>query len=514
MGWKDKLTPVSGATATATAPSGGSGGGYLSKLKPVEGGDTSTATVEAPKKSAFDQFLGGAQGVSDFFGGKGITDLIGTVAAKATVPEEQKQYVSDGPTDKEVVGSALQLGSLFAPVGEASNAIKGLLKGAKILPKLAPIGAKTADVVGKVVAGGSAGAAYDVGAGMQGEDTHGLGTIIGAGVPLVPPALKGLSKFLPKGATQTAEEVAGRVVQGTTKGAKVAAEALGNLDTKGVKTYEDLSARIGKSVEQKVGLVDQEFAKSPDPVKLRALDNVIESGNIKGKINYVREALSQLENLYKTTKDLPKRIELQALKQKAVKVGLTPSEINQLAKNYGSEFKAKGFSKVGEALTNISDQAYENTRKGLKEVARSFLTTEKARKLDMEVSKLLTTDKMVKKMVEKVSALEQRVKPRGGLESAGRVLGQGVDLMTMGGVRGFISKFFPSQVGLKTMNSIDLEKELAKNLELLDKLLKMPKEDLLKTLEKIIGKQKKSPLPGDVILRELLDAVPIPNSKD
>lgn len=477
---------------------------------------TTAPEASAPKKSFLDSILGGAEKVSDFFGGKGIADLAGTTIARATVPKEQRQYVSEGPTDKEVLGSVLQVGSLLAPVGRVATGVSSLIKGAKIAPKvtkagvkLAPLGKKAADLGGKVVAGGATGAAFDVGAGLQGEDTGGAGTIIGAGLPLVPPALKGISKAFPGSTPQTASDIAGRIIQskGNVRAEKIASEALPLVDTKGVKTYEDLFKRITDTVDTKIAGVDKEFAKNATPMKLKNLTQTLESesGKATAKVNYVRDALSQLNTLYKRTKDLPNQLKIQDLLKKARSVGLTPSEINQLARDYGTEFKAKGFSKVGQALTNISDQAYENTRKGLKEVARSFLTSEKARKLDKEASQLLTTQKLVKTMKERVAALEDRIKKRGILESAGRLIGEGVDLATGGLVKGFLTKFFPSNVGIKTMNSLDLERELTKNLNLLNRLNKSPDSELAKFI-KMLYDPKNSAFPGDVLLRKFFDS--------
>ncbi len=472
-----------------------------------------TPAAPAPQKSFVDKILGGAQKVSDFFGGKGISDLAGTTIAKATVPEDQKQYVSEGPTDKEVLGSVIQVGSMFIPVGRLATGVGALVKGAKVVPKvvggatkLAPLTKKAADLTGKVVAGGTAGAAFDTGAALQGEDTGGAATLIGSSLPLIPPALRGVSKVMRGSTPQTAAEVAGRVVQGNTKAQNIAAQALTKLDTSGVKTYDDLFNTLTKEVEKKTGLVDAEFAKSTKPVKLDKLTQIIEgeTGKVRAKANYAQDALTQLSNLYKKTRELPALVEIKELIKKAKTVGLTPSEINALARKYGSEFKAKGFSKVGEALTNVSDQAYENTRKGLKELARSFLTTEKARNLDKEVSRLLTTQKLVQKMVEKVSALEQRIKERGILEKIGRAIGTGVDLATGGALRGFLTKFIPSNVGLKTMNSLDLEKELAKNLQLLNRLTKSPDSVIQKFL-KYNYDPKNSALPGDQLLRSFFD---------
>jgi len=151
---------------------------------------SATGALPTKPKSLGQKILGGAQKVSDFLGGKGVTDLVGGAIAKATVPKEQREFV-DMPSTKEVAGSALQLGSLFIPVGTAAKVATTGLKAAKI--PLANLG-------GKVAAGAGTGYTMDVGADMQQDKTlketltPGVATAIGGGLPLVAPVARGLGK--------------------------------------------------------------------------------------------------------------------------------------------------------------------------------------------------------------------------------------------------------------------------------------------------------------------------------
>jgi len=134
----------------------------LKNYKVVSG----SSPVSIPQeKSGGQKFLDTATSVSNFFGGKGVSDLIGGLVAKAVVPKEQRQFVNL-PSAKEVAGSALQLGANFLPgVGEVGLA-------------------------GRVALGAGAGYAMDVGSKMQqnktlGETiTPGVGTIVGGGLPI------------------------------------------------------------------------------------------------------------------------------------------------------------------------------------------------------------------------------------------------------------------------------------------------------------------------------------------
>ncbi len=113
------------------------------------------------------------------FGGGKIGEAIGTQIAKRTVPDEQRQFVTPGPTAKEVAGDVLRTGALFTPVGRI---YKGITVGLRGLGAVRGVSA-----AGKVGAGAAAGTAFDVGERLARGEAPGLGlaTGIGAGVPAV-----------------------------------------------------------------------------------------------------------------------------------------------------------------------------------------------------------------------------------------------------------------------------------------------------------------------------------------
>jgi len=83
-----------------------------------KGSYASVTQPESPKPS----FLQKAGSVLDMiFGGGKIGEAIGTEIAKATVPEEQKKYITPGPTAGEIAGSALQSAAIFTPVGRVAG---------------------------------------------------------------------------------------------------------------------------------------------------------------------------------------------------------------------------------------------------------------------------------------------------------------------------------------------------------------------------------------------------------
>ena len=90
-------------------------------------------------------------------------------------------------------------------------------------------------------------------------------------------------------------------------------------------------------------------------------------------------------------------------------------------------------------------------------------------------------------METQVQKLYQKVKNRTLAQKVGGVVADVFDLATMGTLRGFVQKLLPSNVGLKTANSLDLQNELAKNLAQIQRLNKIKDPDAFaKAFEKYI----------------------------
>lgn len=291
--------------------------------------------------------------------------------------------------------------------------------------------------------------------------------------------------------THPERTAAGKVVQGEVSDAALAARTLPKIDTAGVKTYSDLSGRLQSRITEDLAKVDKEYAASKTRTKLAKLKTTVESdvGGVKAsaQINYVEEALKGLQELYFKTKDPASLARIKAVAEQARRQGLTADQINRIAREYGTEFGKKAFSaRTGDPLTSTNAQAFENVRTGVKETARGFLKTDAAKALDKGVADMIKVKKLVDDMAEKVNKLEQRVTKRNVIEKVGRALGTAVDMATFGGLKAFVARIFPSNVGLKVQNSIDLQNQLSSNLELLKSLEKMDDASFSTTFAGII----------------------------
>lgn len=470
-----------------------------------------TAGAPPSKLPAFDQFLQTGSKIADtIFGGGKVGEAIGTQAAKmglTGLSQEERQYVDKGPTAGEIAGSAARSALLFTPVGRASSALGG---------GLARLGVPAAQTLGKVGAGAGLGYGYDVATSVEDREsladtlTPGVGTIVGGALPGVPAALGAARRMVPR-KTPSPTEVAGRIVQGKTPAERrVAERGISLVDTRGVKTYSELSNRLQKAIDTRKTTKSAELAQKTQPVKLSQLVQRSDVDGRKVSINYVEEALSGLKDLYNRTRDVSGEARIFNLLQKARKQGLTPSEIDDIAVEYGKAFRAKGFDKIGQPLTATNQQAFENIRKGVKETSRSFLDSDVAKLADKETSTLINTQKLVDRMENQVSKLEQRVKERGLVEKIFRGLGTAADVVTLGGPRAFITKLlFPSNVGLKTQNALDIQRQLQNNLKLLQQMNKASDTELQRILNTLIQRFLKNPqgaTPGDFLLNQIQGA--------
>lgn len=157
---------------------------------------------------------------------------------------------------KQIAGETLKVGSYLFPYGKVAGAVGGKVLGSA--SKLTPTAIKTAKVAGNVASGATGGFMGGFGQGLSDDKTLGeslkLGgatALVGGAIPLVSPALSAGKKALT--GSKTTSDVTKRIIQGQTKDIPLAEQAFKNINTKGVKTRQELSQRLsdamGKSNE-------------------------------------------------------------------------------------------------------------------------------------------------------------------------------------------------------------------------------------------------------------------------
>lgn len=270
-----------------------------------------------------------------------------------------------------------------------------------------------------------------------------------------------------------AERAVGQIVQGKKKDIAPALRVLSSIDTKGAKTYADVRQAIDTNLGNLGKAMDEVLSKDTAPRLLQNLEKVSDVGGVKVSTNYVKQALDHLGELYAGSNDAVQAQAIKNLVKKAETSGLTVKEINEIAKQYGSEFGQKAFSKLGEARTTVNAVAYENTRKGVKDTLRGLLPDETAKKLDKQISEHIQTQELVKRMEEATQKLLQRVNERGVVQQVGSVAGKVVDAVSLNSISGFLGGVLKqSNVGLKSMNALDLQAALRRNIEIIERAAK------------------------------------------
>jgi len=280
----------------------------------------------------------------------------------------------------------------------------------------------------------------------------------------------------------------GEILQGKTKDINAGLKSIASLDTAGVKTYKDLQKVITSKIKELSGKVDKDLGIDKTFKKLKELNVVTKTAEGTKVISKpIERAFGQLQELYTKIGDDLGLANIKDVIKNAKTKGLTNIDINNLARQYGSEFGSKAFSKIGEPLTSVNAKLFENTRKALKDLSRSGLKGDVAKQADELMSNLYKTKDLVSKNVESVAKLTQKIRERGLFEKAGHFISKYADILTGGTIRGIVGGILPRGAGYKTLNAIDLEGMLKKNLEIIQEAIKSNSDNeiinILKKLE-------------------------------
>jgi hypothetical protein len=274
-------------------------------------------------------------------------------------------------------------------------------------------------------------------------------------------------------------DAVGRIIQGSPDDIAKAKKALSEVDTEGVKTYEELNTRMDEALDTLRKNVDAELEADPTLYTKFKLARKNEVKGVDGKVKTVYDnpaisAIDELEAYYTKIGDVAGKTKMAQYRQMLDGEGLRLKDVNELARMHGKDLNA--FNANGELASGLTKQAAENTRKGLKDTVRQNMPNDKTKAMDESMSNILATKDLTVKMEDKVQKLYQKIKNRTLAQKVGGAVADVADLATFGTLRGFVQKLLPSNVGLKTANSLDLEKELAKNLKQVEKLLEIKDE--------------------------------------
>lgn len=412
-----------------------------------------------------------AQGLGAFIDTASIAAK--TAAKMAMSPEQEAQWKRG--LDKTMANPAIKgIGELltgaYEDIKQNDPALAKSIEDAGILAEF--LGGASRPVRSAIEASGDAaravpGALQDgMSAGLRAQDavTDSVGRTVG-------PTIDRIRQVRREAQIKDANDAVGRILQGKPEDIEAGKKALSSINTEGVRTYKELNERLNEGIETYSTLVDAELDQYTDRYLPDQFARKTKVGDATVTETPVNNALDGLEKAYKASGDLVAAEEVAQLRAKFETEGLTVREVNTLAREYGIEFKSRAFDKLGNPKQGYDAENFENTRKGVKAAYREKLPDEVTKSLDEQISALYDARTLTENMEVKVNALYQKVKNRTLMQKVGGAAADFIDLVSLGTARGFVQKLLPSNVGLKTANSLDLEKELAKNLKKVERLL-------------------------------------------
>jgi len=414
--------------------------------------------------------------------------------------EPQKAFGQGGGA--QIVGDAAKITSYLYGGPKLPPIVAGGLKG-KILQS----------GIQGVKAGGPSGALYGFGEGIQKEGAT-LGgvakdTLIGGGLGLAggallggatPIAVKGASAVRTSLANRAAkaageaDHLIGTIIQGEAKDIPAAAKAFREIDTEGINTYTKLKEALNTKIKAGSEKLREGLGFEPYVKPLDELALTTKVGDADVSHNFVNDAMDQLEKLYKKTNNVKGMAEIQQLRQKALREGLTLQELNDLAIKHGQDLT--GFNANGELASGLGKQAAENTRKGIKETARKQFNDPVYNETDEALSGLIKTRDLVENIEEAALKLRQKSSEVGIGTRVGQLIEQVLNFTTFGVSRGVLQSVRDTGIakaGRVTLDALDLEKVLAKNLKRLTEIADGPAETMLQKLEKFLLDNKVMP---------------------
>lgn len=279
--------------------------------------------------------------------------------------------------------------------------------------------------------------------------------------------------------TQTIDSVVGQIIQGTPEDIAPARKTLTNLDTSNIKTTPDLLNALEKRITSLDTAKSSRLTGSPiyeKPILLKDWEQSIKVGESSVQHNYVQDGLNQLKDYYTKTNDIQNATRISDIIRKGdgenlkdgESGGLTINDVDKIAQEHGRVLN--GYNANGELASGLSKQAAENTRVGIKETARSNSGDPAYKAIDSAISETIKTRDLIKDQVDNLNKLQQKIQTRSLGEKIGRLGAQIFNTLGGNAPKGVIEYFIGRGTGLKTLNAIDLQNMLRKNLKTLRKL--------------------------------------------
>lgn len=266
--------------------------------------------------------------------------------------------------------------------------------------------------------------------------------------------------------TPTIDSIIGQVAQGSKSDVPSFARGISNIDTSNIKTYADLNSSASSKISTLAKAQDANLALDSAPRKVQQL--AINVGGKEAAHNYVIDAINQLKDYYVKTNDIANLNKIKSYEAALDPVngkGLTLNQINDIARIHGSDLNA--YNSNGELASGLTKQAAENTRVGIKNTIEQSIQDPNIktqfRNIDKQISDTYTVRDLSQNMADKVNTLSQRLQKVNILQKVGGTIGK---FARVTGVGDLASKLLGIEKvpGSATLNAVELESKLSKNL--------------------------------------------------
>ncbi len=223
--------------------------------------------------------------------------------------------------------------------------------------------------------------------------------------------------------TLTPEEQVGKIIQGKTTDIPAAQrtfKALGPKVNPAKLSSAELSDAIQGKIQSNMSTVDTHYANDNTLHPMSDFEQTVGQGKSAVKVNPVQDSIDNLKAHYAATKDAQGLSAMKALEEKANTEGLSSKELNDLAKEQGKEIDS--YKANGDLASSVKAQAAENTRAGVKSVARNTLAqtnpegAAEVTRLDRETSDAIHTKDVVDKQAQREATGVQKKGKPGAIE--------------------------------------------------------------------------------------------------
>lgn len=219
--------------------------------------------------------------------------------------------------------------------------------------------------------------------------------------------------------TLTPEEQVGKIIQGKTSDIPAAQRTFKTLsaDVNPAKlSSAELSDAIQSKIHSNMSTVDTHYANDNTLHPMSDFEQTVGQGKSEVKVNPVQDSIDNLKAHYAATKDAQGLSSIKALEEKANTEGLSSKELNDLAKEQGKEIDS--YKANGDLASSVKAQAAENTRAGVKAVARNTLAqtnpegAAEVTRLDRETSDAIHTKDVIDNQAQReATGVQKKGKP-------------------------------------------------------------------------------------------------------